>query len=132
MRILVVLAACAGVLALAGSAHAAQIASPTTFGAFTQDRAECVVLNGGTAALAVTVKILNESGGTVKTSTCGGSLPEGEFCSVSTAIDFGVGYACIATAPSTASLRGALVISEQLPDGFGSTYFLRIRSAPLR
>jgi hypothetical protein len=90
-----------------------------------------VVLNGGTTTLTVTVKILDESGGVVRTSNCGSIAPN-DFCSVASGISFGVAYACIATAGSVANLRGAMVIEESVPDGFGGSYERPFRSAPLR
>ena len=106
------LVACALVLALATTARAATISSPVIFGAYTQTTAQCVVFNGGTSPLSVTVKILNEGGGVVRSTTCDGPLPAGEFCSDASSISSGVGYACSATAGSTANLRGALTIEE--------------------
>ena len=131
MRILMFLAACAIVLALSGPSEAAQISSPAIFGAHAQDRAECVILNSGTANLTVTIKILTEAGGTLQSRACGPVPPNG-FCTTSVAIPNGVAHACIATAGSIARLRGTLVIQEGLDDGFGSTYFRAIRSAPLK
>jgi hypothetical protein len=127
MKIIIALVACACILGLAGVSDAAQISSPAIFGAYTQTTAHCIVVNGGTTTLTVTVKILDESGGVVKSIT--DSLPPGEFSPVSAGISFGVAYACIATAGSVANLRGALSIEEPSSDG---TYQRPIRSAPLQ
>ena len=131
MRTLTVLATFAMVLTLTPLVHAAQISSPAIFGSLDQDRAECVIYNGGTGNLSVTIKILTESGTTQAERNCG-PVSAGGFCARSVAIDFGVAYACIATAGAIANLRGALVIQQQVPDGFGGTYTFGIRSAPLR
>jgi hypothetical protein len=132
MRTLVVTMACAAVLALSGASQAAQIASPTIFGTGTQDKAHCVVLNGGTTPLTVTLKILNEFGGTEATDNCGGPLGAGQFCARRIAIDNAGAYACIATTRSTANLRGALALEEELPNPSGGTFLRPIRSAPMR
>jgi hypothetical protein len=131
MRTLTVLATFAVVLALTPLVHAAEISSPAIFGSYDQDRAECVIYNGGTGNLSVTIKILTESGTTQAQRNCG-TVPAGEFCAQSVGINFGVAYACTATAGTIATLRGALVIQQQVPDGFGGTYTFGIRSAPLR
>jgi hypothetical protein len=130
MKAIIALAACAGVLGLVGVSDAAQISSPAIFGAYTQTTAHCIVVNGGTSTLTVTVKILNESGGVVTSVT--DPLPPGEFGPLSAHISFGVAYACTATAGSVANLRGALSIEETVSDGFGGSYQRPIRSAPLQ
>ena len=121
MRTLILATVCAGVLALSGMSEAAQISSASIFGGHFQTRAECVVLNFGTRPVAATVKILNDNGQTAATSNCDGSLDPGEFCSVAAAITFQNplasiqfmnSFSCVATAASTANLRGALVIYE--------------------
>lgn len=132
MRIIIALVVTAGILGMAGVSDAAQISSPAIFGAFTQTVAECVVLNAGESALSVTVKIVNESGGVIKSYSCGGALGPDDFCSVATTISWGVAHGCVATAGSTATLRGALTIDETVSDGFGYFYLRAIRSAPLR
>ena len=70
----------AAALALGGVSQAAQIASPTILGTGEQDMAHCIVLNGGTSPLAVTLKIINEFGGTEWTDNCFGPLGAGQFC----------------------------------------------------
>ena len=114
--------------------EAADISSPGIFGVATQDWAECVVLlNGGSTPLNVTVKIINFFGVTAKTYNCGGPLDGGEFCATGTPTDLGFApYACVATAGSVGHLRGALTLSEQVPDGGGGSYLRAVRSAPLR
>ena len=133
MKTLVAATACAGVLVLSSWSQAAQMASPTIFGSGTQDRADCVVLNGGTTTLAVTVKLLDEYSNTVATSTCSEPLGAGQFCALSRPIDPAGAYACIVTAASVTNLRAALVIEEEVNDPiFGFTILRAIRSAPLR
>ena len=133
MRTLIVATACAAVLALSSMSQAAQISTAMTFGTGNQDKAHCLVLNGGTSPLAVTVKLLNEYGGTEATDNCGGPLGAGQFCALRRSIDNAGAYACIATAGSTTNLRGALVLEEALLDPIWGTTFLRpVRSAPMR
>src|SRR5262245_9491090 len=133
MRTLAAVTACASVLALSSWSQAAQISSPTIFGSGTQDRADCVVLNGGTTTLAVTVTLLSEYGVTVGTSTCGEPLGAHQFCALSRPIDPAGAFACIVTASSVTNLRAALVIEEEVFDPiFGFTVLRAIRSAPLR
>ena len=133
MHTYLVATAVAAMVALGGVAHAAQIASPVIFGSVAQDKAHCVILNGGTTPLTVTLKILNEYGGTEATETCGGPLGAGQFCARRIAIDNAGAYACSVTAGSVTNLRGALVFEEELLDPvWGSTFRRPIRSAPLR
>jgi hypothetical protein len=135
MRTLIFAMACAAVLALSGVSQAAQIPTPAIFGNRNQDKAHCLVINGGTSPLAVTLKLINEYGGTEATYNCRGPLDPGEFCTLRTTITnaLACAYACIATAGSTANIRGALVIEEKLIDPFWSTKFFRpVRSAPMR
>src|SRR5262247_2449931 len=132
VRALVGLTACLLALAQSNVGHAAEIASAAIFGSDYQSQAECVVLNGGTGSLNVTVKILIESGEARKTYNCGGPVDAGEFCAATAVIARGKAYACVATAASVAALRGALVIQELTPDGSGGFYWRAIRSSPLR
>jgi hypothetical protein len=135
MRTLIVAMACTAVLALSGVSQAAQISTPAIFGNHNQDQAHCLVVNGGTSPLAVTLKLINEYGGTEATYNCSGPPEPGEFCTLRRTISGAVAwaYACMATAGSTANLRGALVIEEQLIDPVWGTNFLRpVRSAPMR
>jgi hypothetical protein len=127
-----ILGAAAAVLAFGGTAHAAQLASPIIFGNHFQEVAECVVLNAGTRPLAVAVKIVNDAGDTVTTGRCDGSLGAGEFCSLTAAIDFRNSFACVATAPSTASLRGTLILEQKVLDDFFVANLHPIRSAALQ
>jgi hypothetical protein len=46
------------------------------------------------------------------------ALSAAEFCSLTTAIDFQNSFACVATAPSTANLRGTLILDQKVFDGF--------------
>ncbi len=135
MKTLILAMACAAVLALGGMSYAAQISSPTIFGTSSQDLAHCVVLNGGTSALTVALKIVNDFGGTEATSNCSGPLGAGQFCNlVARVTDSGSGvFACIATAGNVTNLRGTLVLEEELPDPvFGNLFRRPIRSAPMR
>jgi len=132
MKSLIVSTAFAFVLTLGGLANAAQIASPSIFGNHFQEDAECVVLNSGTKPLAVTVKIINDLGDTVATSNCSGPLGAGEFCSVVRSIDFRNSFSCVATAPSTASLRGTLVLEQKVVDDFFLLQTHPIRFASLQ
>jgi len=131
MKTIIALIACSCVVGMANLSGAAQIASPTIFGSSTQTAAECVVVNGGTTNLAVTVEILDKSGAVLRSSNCDGSLAPGQFCSAGGIIN-AVLASCIATAVSVANLRGALTIEEPVPDGSGGTYPSPIRSSPLR
>jgi hypothetical protein len=131
MKILI-LATAAALFVLGSTANAAQqIASPIIFGNHFQDLAECVVLNAGSKPLAVTVKIINDAGDTVATSSCDGSLGVAEFCSLTAAIDFQDSFACVATAPSTASLRGTLILDQTVFDDFLVANLHPIRAAAL-
>jgi len=132
MRTLIVAIACAGVLAWSGSSQAAQISTPTIFGNVDQALAECVVINGGTTALAVTLKIVDAAGATKTTSNCDGSLAAGNFCTLIMPVGFVGPVACTATAGAITNLRGALVLEDQVVDSFGLLRFRAIRSEPLR
>lgn len=133
MKSLILSAACAFVLALGGRANAAQqISSPSIFGNHFQEVAECVVLNSGSKPLAVAVKIINDLGDTVATSSCSGALGAGEFCSLARTIDFRNSFACVATAPSTTNLRGTLVLEQKVFDDFFVPNFQPIRAASLQ
>ena len=130
MRKLVALSACIAVFGFAGVADAAQIASPAIFGAHTQTGALCIVYNGGTTALTVTLRILNESGGVEKSEI--GTLGPGQFGSIFTGIAFGVAYACSATASQVSTLRATMIIVEHYIEPGGGGANRSIRSAPLR
>jgi hypothetical protein len=126
MRVLIGIAACVCLLGFASPSDAATIASPAIFGAHTQDIARCVVYNAGSTAQTVTIRLLDESGGVISTTTQ--SLAPGQFLSRASFISFGVAYACSVTAGTTSTLRAAFVIEEQV---FNSSP-RPIRSAPLR
>ena len=132
MRAFIIALAGAGVLALSGVSPAAQISSPMVFGNVSQDRAECVVVNGGTAPLTVTLKIVDEAGATKVTSNCDGSIPAGDFCDLIMPVGFVGAFSCTATAPSVTNLRGALVLEDKVLDSFGLFQFRAIRSEQLR
>jgi hypothetical protein len=120
----------AATFGFAAVAHAATISSPAIFGSHAQDRATCVVLNTGAQPVQVTLRILDESGGTVHSGT--GVVQPGQFIVLMFGINFGVAYACNATAATVGTLSGALTISEEVDDGFGGEHHRAIRSAPLR
>lgn len=65
MKTSVIVTTIACLLGITGLAQAATIASPAIFGAFVQDKAQCLIGNTGTAAVSVTVRILDESGNVV-------------------------------------------------------------------
>ena len=135
MRTLIVVVACAGVLALSGVSQAAQIASPTIYGTFDQVIAECAVVNGGPTPLTlVTIKIVSEFGETIGPMNCGTNktLGVGEFCSLRTLIDNSTAYACVATAAALANFRGGLVFHKHFLNESGSLTLHPIRFAPLR
>ena len=133
MKILILATVAAAMFALGSTANAAQqIASPIIFGNHFQDLAECVVLNAGSGPLAVGLTIVNDAGDTVATSNCDGPLGAGEFCSLTRAIDFQNSFACVATAPSTRSLRGTLILDQTVLDDFFVPNSHPIRAAALQ
>jgi len=133
MRALIVAAASAGVLAWGGVSEAAQIASPTIYGTADQVLAECAIFNNGPTAQPVTVKIVSEFGETIGPENCGGpTLAAGDACSLITLIDNSTAYACVATAPGIANVRGGLVFHRHVLDDFGILVLHPIRFAPLR
>jgi hypothetical protein len=128
-----VFAAVVAALAIGGVAQAAeQIASPVVFGNHFQERAECVVMNAGTKPVAVTVKIVDDTGQTVATSNCNGPLGPSEFCSVVKGIDFRNSFACVASAPSIANVRGTLMLLHKEIDDFFVPQFRPSRVASLQ
>lgn len=132
MKTLVV-AATVAILGFATAAHAAQqIASPIIFGDHFQELAECVVLNAGTKPTTIAVKIVDDAGDTVASGTCDGSLGAGEFCSITADIDFRHSFACVATAPSTRSLRGTLILDDKVLDDFFVENLHPVRAATLQ
>jgi hypothetical protein len=132
MKSLILATAAAAMLALGSAANAAQqIASPIIFGNHFQELAECVVLNAGSKPLSVGVKIINDAGDTVATSSCDGPLGAAEFCSLTTAIDFQNSFACVATASSTTNLRGTLILDQTVFDDFLVPNLHPIRAAAL-
>jgi hypothetical protein len=132
MRTLVIATTVAALLALGGVSEAAQISSPMIFGTGEQDRAECVVLNTGSSPVALTVKLINDFGGTEATYNCGGPLGPGQFCSLLRPIDNASAYACTATAGSTGNLRGTAVLLERVLDSWDLFRLRAVRSAPMR
>jgi len=137
MRTRIGMLACAAVLTLSGLAQAAQtatLATPMIFGTGEQDRADCLVLNGGPSPLTVTLRIVDDFGQTVATSSCSGPLGAGQFCALRTPIDNAEAQACLATVEgATTNLRGTLVLEEKLTDPVWGTFFYRpVRSAPMR
>ncbi len=138
MRTLVVALVCAALLAPIGEARAAEISSTPIFGVVFQFLAECVVLNGGNNPVSVKLKIVGSHGDLLEAGNCYGSLGPGEFCSIvagwQDGLSLGDGHpvSCVATAPSVANLRGAMVMHERVNDGMGGLLLLPMRSAPLR
>jgi hypothetical protein len=133
MRTLIIVGACAGLLALSGASEAAQMASSPIFGSINQFQAECSIVNAGTNAQSVTIKIFDDFGNLFGTSTCDGSVGSGGFCSLVVNIENAEAYACIVTAGATANLRGSLVLYQKLFDPvFQVFYSDPLRSAPLR
>jgi hypothetical protein len=130
MKTRMLFAACTMFLVATSAADAATISSPAIFGSHDQNQATCVALNIGTTTAAVTLKILNESGGTESTTTQ--TVAPGDFIVTIRNISSGVAYACSATFPSGTKLSAALTIIDIVPDGWGSSNHRPIRSAPLR
>jgi len=132
MKTLIVAMAGAALLGSGGPSEAAQISSPMIFGNVPQAEAECVVVNGGTSPIQVTLAIVDELGAVKTMTTCGGPVPAGDFCTLSMPIPFIGPFACTATAGSTANLRGALVLEDKVLDSFGLFQFRAFRSEPLQ
>jgi hypothetical protein len=118
------------VFALSAAAHAATISSPAIFGSHGQNQAACVVLNTSSSSVAVTLKILSESGTVLSQGTQ--TIAPGQFIVAFATITSGVAHACSATAGTVAGLSGALTITDTVPDGFGGSLRRAIRSSPLR
>lgn len=132
MRTLIVALATTGVLALSGVSQAGQLSSPMIFGNVPQARAECVVVNGGTSPVSMTLAIIDELGAVKTSSACGGPVAAGDFCALIMPIPFVGPFACTATAGQTTNLRGALVLEDKVLDSFGLFQFRAIRSEPLQ
>jgi len=119
MRITVLLTTLACVLGLSGTGRAAQIASPTIYGATSQKTAQCTIGNLGTTPVSVTVNIVDESGAVVSTDSHCGIVEPSFLCQVAAiGIPTGSAFACTAkTSGSTAKLRGSfsLISSAGLP-----------------
>ncbi len=130
MRKLIVFVACIATFGFATTASAAQIASPAIFGAHTQTGAMCIIYNAGTTPVTVSLRILNESGGVVRSQTR--TVGPGQFDSIFTSISFGVAYGCTATASGVGNLRGTMIIMQHYIDDFGGGANRSIRSAQLR
>ena len=112
MRILSLVAAAGCLLALAASSEAAQLASPTIFGGFFQDSAQCTIGNLGTTPVTVTVDIVDRDGNVVPTDSHCGVVAPNFLCQVNTgAIAPDAALACTATTSSSvAKLRGSFAI----------------------
>lgn len=135
MKISATLTAIACLFVLTSLANADQtIASPTVFGAHTQEFAHCIIGNFGTDPVSVDVHIFNESGNVVPaSSSCLAPVGAKFVCSVFAPINFGAAYGCSATTSGSAKkLRGTLVLYDRVSDGFGSTDDIPLRSAELR
>jgi hypothetical protein len=96
-------------LGLAGSAHAAQLASATIYGAFSQQTAQCSIGNVGTTPIFVTVNIVDEAGDVVPTTEHCGTVEPGSLCQVfASPIATASAFACTATTKGdTGKLRGS-------------------------
>jgi hypothetical protein len=129
MKTFFTLTVAAWLLGIAGLSHAGQIASPTIFGAYEQDIAECIVRNVGTSEATVQLDIFDESGNALTPShqNCNVPIQPGEYCFKRAPISFGVAYACAATSGSAKSLRGTLVLIDEV-----DVYEFPLRSAELR
>ena len=115
MRTSIALTALACVLGFAGASHATVLASPAIYGAVTQKAAQCVIGNTGKTPVAVTVRILDESGNVVpSSSSCGSPVEAGFVCSVfANNIGSGQAYACTAEpAGSAKAIRGTLTLVD--------------------
>ena len=135
MRTSLMLTAIACLLGFTSLSHADQtIASPAIFGSLAQDRARCLIGNLGTNSVSVDVNIFDESGNIVPASTSCLSPVEPHFiCSVTATISAGAAYACSATTSGKAkNLRGTLVLTDRVLDGFGGSKDVPLRSAELR
>jgi hypothetical protein len=62
VRMSVILTAIACLLGVTGLSHAEQIAGPAIYGAFTQNVAQCTIVNTGSISVLVQARIFNESG----------------------------------------------------------------------
>jgi hypothetical protein len=106
------IASCACVFGFAGMCHAAQIASPSIYGALSQTVALCLVYNAGSASQTVQVQIVDEAGTVVADSgncTAFGS----QFCSLAKiGISNGSAYACTARAGNVANLHGSMILEQ--------------------
>jgi len=109
MRSSLIVSAIGCLLGLAGSAHAAQLASATIYGAFSQHTAQCAIANVGTTPIFVTVNIVDESGNVVPTSEHCGTVQPGLLCEVfASSISTSSAFACTATTKgNTGKLRGS-------------------------
>jgi len=133
MKTFMVTMAFASVLALGGVSHASQMASPIIFGSGQQVSGECTVFNGGTAALAVTLRIVDDFAQTVATRNCG-MVGVGQYCSLFTPVSNEEAHGCVAVSPSSIqSVRGSMVLYDRVgPDLFDLFHLQVIRAAPLR
>jgi hypothetical protein len=125
MKPLAILAAGACALAIAANCDAIQLTSPTIFGGFFQQTAQCTIGNVGSTPVSVTVNIVDEAGNVVPTDTHCGVVEPHFLCQVSARnIPTNAAFACTATTSrGAAQLRGNLAIID-----FGEP----IRSAELR
>jgi len=128
MKTLVALAAC--IFGFAGVCHAAQIASPAIYAAFSQNVALCIVYNGGSTPQTVQVQLFDEAG-TVLTGVNGSCefptpIPAGSFCSIAKiGISNNNAYACAAKAHNVTNLHGSIILQDHSTN-------TSLRSAPLR
>ena len=119
------------VFGFAGVADAAKKASPSIFGSHNQQAAFCSVVNRGTTAVTVTVRILNESGGVERSIT--ETLAPGDIRTNAVGISFGVAYACAITSPQALTLvRATMMIMELYVNASGLSAYRPVRTAALR
>jgi hypothetical protein len=129
MRTVVAVMIC--IFGFASVSHAARKASPSIFGSHNQQAAFCSVVNGGTTAVTVTVKILNESGGVEHSIT--ETIAPGDIRTAARSISSGVAYACAITSPaSLTNVRATMMIMELYTNDSGLSAFRPVRTAALR
>jgi hypothetical protein len=103
-----------GVVLVASSVHAGQIASPSVFGSWQQASVQCTVGNTGSTPLNVVANIVDESGNVVPTSSHCGTIEGNFLCQIfASSISTTGAFACTATTSgSVAKLRGDVVIFD--------------------
>jgi hypothetical protein len=114
MRRAIIVAAIGSLLGFANVSQAAQIASPTIYGAFSQRVAQCTIGNLGTSTIFVDVNIVDEAGNVVRSNEHCGNIEPNFLCQVSAlSIPTGAAFACTATTKgSTTKLRGSFALLD--------------------